>query len=717
MQRDVESEAVRYLLESDPERTWHIGAIAKTLGFKPTHQKRLRRILASLIDQGLIVEKRRDNYRFRPGANLISGTIRLLRSGAAIVTAPDHTTYFIEEGCTGNAFPGDTVDIRPTTNTKSASREPLARVVRITRPAENDIVATLRQSGRTCYAVPINPIYRTDFAIPEPGNAKDGDRVVVRLVQRMANGRNPVAKIIDVIGPADKPSLDTLAIMRQYGYSPTFPPPVLQEAETVSRYLQEPGPRLDLQDKLIITIDPERAKDFDDAISLEPLPDGKRRLGVHIADVSHFIRPRSALDSEAAKRATSVYFADRVIPMLPEQLSNGVCSLQPNAVRLTFSAFIDYDANGRAVARHFAKTIIRSAQRLTYEQALAILGGNQPEGIELAPGVAELLQSANTLAKQLRARREKNGGLELASQETEVVLDDTGRMVGIRPVPNDEAHQLIEAFMVAANEAVATELTVKGIHILARLHEPPDPEKLEELYPKLDALGLKHGDLSNPKNLAAFLKQTAEHPLRHTIHTAVLRSLKRAVYSSEAHGHFGLALKYYSHFTSPIRRYPDLVLHRQLADYLASNGKGGRLPDNYLKLAAINASECEMVADEASRALLEIKKFRFLQQQLDDQRPLPYEAVIVAVKKFGIFVDILDLQISGMVHTSAFAGRHLRYNEYQETLSDGQTTYCVGQSLRVQVERVDFDARRADFRPVFKASPPSSKRTKSSRQR
>lgn len=713
MQRDVESEAIRYLLESDPDRTWHIGGIAKTLGLKPAQYKRLRKILNKLIDQGLVTEKRKDNFRFRPGGNLISGTIRLLRSGAAIVTAPNKVSYFIEEGSTGNAFPGDTVDIRLVTTHTSKHRDQIARVVRISKEATNDIVATVRKAGRSYIAVPINPVYRTDFAIPNIGNAREGDRVVVRILRRTTGGRNPEVEIVDIIGAEEKPSLDTVAIMRQYGYSATFPENTMQEAETASQYLADPGERLDLRDKLIITIDPERAKDFDDAISLETLPNGNRQLGVHIADVSHFIRPKSALDYEAAKRGTSVYFADRVIPMLPEQLSNGVCSLQPNVERLTFSVFIEYDSEGRTIKRHFSKSIIKSRQRLTYEQALTILQGKNTSDLSLAPGVQDLLRSAHALAKQLRTIRERSGGLELVSQETEVILDASGQMIGIQPVPNDEAHQLIEAFMVAANEAVATELSVRKIPILSRLHESPDPEKLEELYPKLEALGLKHGDLSTPKNLASFLKQTENHPLRHTIHTAVLRSLKRAVYSSEDHGHFGLGLKYYSHFTSPIRRYPDLVLHRQLADYLQKKTKGGRLPADYLKLVAQSSTESELLADEASRNLLEIKKFRFLQQQLEDSKPLPYEAVITAVKSFGAFIDIPTLQLSGMIHVAALEGRYFRYNDRLETLSDGRTNYKVGQTLKVEVVRIDFDARRADFRPVITDASRSSRSVQS----
>ena len=363
---------------------------------------------------------------------------------------------------------------------------------------------------------------------------------------------------------------------------------------------------------------------------------------------------------------------------------------------MTFSAFMTFDASGRMIARRFAKTRIRSKLRLNYEQAMAIIADKVPEGLTVVPSEArKLLKETWQLAAQMRARRFSMAALDLEVPEVEVVLDEHARMTGMLVRPYDESHQLIEECMVAANEAVATELWTRGIKILARLHEPPDEEKLEELQANLAILGFHPGNLSDPKNLAKFLKDTQSHPLRYHAHTMVLRSMKRACYSAEKIGHFGLAKDFYAHFTSPIRRYPDLVLHRQLADYL--DGKGGKMPQNYLMQTAFLATEREQVADDASRQLIEIKKFRFLQQQLDEKKPIEYRAVVAKCTNYGVFIDIPDLAMGGMIHISNLSKQFVRFNPANESLSAGSATYRVGTVVQVQVANVDFNQRRADF--------------------
>jgi ribonuclease R len=325
--------------------------------------------------------------------------------------------------------------------------------------------------------------------------------------------------------------------------------------------------------------------------------------------------------------------------------------------------------------------------------------GQTPEGVPAIPErTRALLAAVRALARQLRGRRFADAALDLEVPECEVQIGPDGRMSGIRTVEHDESHQLIEECMVVANEAVAAELASRGIRIVSRLHEAPDPDKLDELRASLAAIGLRTGDLSDPIRLARFLAETADHPLRYHAHTMVLRSMKRAVYSAEGTGHFGLAKKHYAHFTSPIRRYPDLVLHRQLAGLLAGEkGTNGSLPIEYLKSTAAHCTEREQVADDASRALIEIKKFRFLQQQLDDKKPLVYDAVVTRVANFGLFVDVLGLQMQGMVHISMISKEFVRFNSANESLSVGKEIYRVGTKLRVRVARVDFNQRRADF--------------------
>lgn len=698
MNDDKDRTAILTLLTREPEKTWLPKDLCVALQLRGKQVKRLRGVLRQLVLDGAIVELRPGVYGVGKAADLASGKLRMIRSGAGLVIdAATGKTVYVGSDDLGTALPDDTVTIRIAP--AAAGEEPRGKVIRIVSRSPRDIVGTLSTTGKFLCVVPLNPVYRLDFYVPDAKGAKEGDRVVVRFTNWVNRHVAPEGEIVDVIGPADKPSLDTEVVMRQFGLEMDFPAEVLREAEAVAARAQRPGRREDLRGSYIVTIDPVKARDFDDAISMERDAQGRRVLGVHIADVSHFVQPGGALDKEARERGTSVYLVDKVIPMLPEQLSNGECSLRPNEDRLTFSAFLVFDDAGRLVARRFAKTIIHSRQRLTYEQALAIMMGQTLEGVPAIPErTRALLAAVRALARQLRSRRFADAALDLEVPECEVQIGPDGRMSGIRTVEHDESHQLIEECMVVANEAVAAELASRGIRIVSRLHEAPDPDKLEELRASLAAIGLRTGDLSDPIRLARFLAETADHPLRYHAHTMVLRSMKRAVYSAEGSGHFGLAKKHYAHFTSPIRRYPDLVLHRQLAGLLTGEkGANGSLPIESLKSTAAHCTEREQVADDASRALIEIKKFRFLQQQLDDKKPLVYDAVVTRVANFGLFVDVLGIQMQGMVHISMISKEFVRFNSANESLSVGKEIYRVGTKLRVLVARVDFNQRRADF--------------------
>ncbi len=692
---NIEEQAIRYLFQSEPETVFCAPAIIKTLGLRGKAAKRLGPLLREMVRSGELIEKRRGYYRAGTGTGTLTGTLRMTRSGAGVVT--DEETgkqVFVESHSIGKAIQGDrvTVTYRP-----GGRSDPVGVIRNIDGEAVRDVVGTVRQLGGQWMVSPLNPVYRSDFILEDPKGARPGDRVVVR-VQRVGNGNTLAAELLEVIGPEDKPSLDTLAIVKQYELPAEFPPEVLKEAELVAGNLAQPGERLDLREKFILTIDPATARDFDDAISLEVDEAGNRVLGVHIADVSHFVQAGSALDREAYRRGTSVYLIDKVVPMLPEQLSNSVCSLMPGEDRLTFSVFITYDKQARILSTRFGKSIIRSSQRLSYEEAIALLE-DRPTTIACGPLDARtqpMLKATLELTRQLKKNRERNHALEMASQEVEIELAPDGRMTGIHAASNDESHQLIECCMVAANEAVARELLTHQVPIISRLHEAPDDEKIAKLEMELRKLGIRPRNLREPKELATLLRETMEHPLKYHIHTLILRSMRRALYSAKQHGHFGLALTYYSHFTSPIRRYPDLVMHRQLADYLTPGSKQ-RLSAEWLERAAAQATEREQVADEAERALTEIKKYRFLQQQLDERHPQEYDAVVTAVKSFGFFVDVLDLQLSGMVHISTISKQYVNFNATTETLSAGKLMVKAGMRLKVFVTKVDFPARRLDF--------------------
>jgi ribonuclease R len=507
--------------------------------------------------------------------------------------------------------------------------------------------------------------------------------------------------------PGRTPKEDVSSVMKFYKLPKAFPPQVLEEALEAERAgLSDAGKRMDLRRRFIFTCDPDTARDFDDALSLETDRRGNRVLGVHIADVGHYVRPGSAIDREAYKRGTSVYLCGSVVPMLPEALSNVLCSLVPGEDRLAFSVFVTFDAKGRAISRRFAKSIIRSKARFTYGQVMDIISGQIPAGVQKT--AAKTIRSISKLAQQIRASRFALGALDLEVPEAEVKLDDRGEMSGIEMRPYDESHQMVEECMVAANEAVAAELWTNGIKILARLHEPPDEEKLQSLRVELRGMGVKVGDLSKPKVFAQFMQSIKTHPLYQTIALMVLRSMKRAVYDPSAIGHFGLAKKYYAHFTSPIRRYPDLTLHRQLAAYLVRKDSTAigktydpRIPPRLLERWAAQSNEREELAAEAERSILEIKKFRLLEKQLKSGRPVEYEAVVSKCMPFGCFVEIPDIAASGLVHVSLLSNRFVDFNQSDQTLSAvGGGRWAPGMRMKVCIARVDFEGRRLDFAPV-----------------
>ena len=508
--------------------------------------------------------------------------------------------------------------------------------------------------------------------------------------------------------PGRTPREDTAAVMKFYKLPKTFPREVLEEARRVSGWAcDSSGSRMDLRKKFIFTCDPVTARDYDDALSLETDRKGNRVLGVHIADVSHYVRPGSAIDREAYKRSTSVYLCDRVVPMLPETLCNGVCSLVPNEDRLAFSVFMTFDRNGEMVKRSFAKSVIRSKARFTYEQVMKVIGGGAGASRGAAGGSsiagnareARTIRQISELAQQLRAKRFAAGALDIEIPEAEVMLDDEGEMAGIVTRPYDESHQMIEECMVAANEAVAKELWTRGVKILARLHEPPDPEKLLLLRSELRGLGVKMGNIENPHVFAQFLKSIKRNPLYPTLSTMILRSMKRAVYDSTTMGHFGLAKRYYAHFTSPIRRYPDLTLHRQLAAYLAH--QNAKVPPQVLAKWAEHTSEREEIAAEAERGLVEIKKFRLMESQLASRQILDYDAVVSRCMPFGCFVEIPELAVSGLVHVSLLSHKFVKFNESDQSLSaSGGGSWRAGDRMKVHVAKVDFRQRRIDFVPV-----------------
>src|SRR5213596_25160 len=547
--------------------------IARKLGLTPSERVALRKTLRELERGGQIARIRKNRYVLPAEADLVAGKLSIHQVGYGFLTpeTPGGPDVFIAAENIGTAMHGDRVVARISRDTPhdriKGRRE--GRVIRILERAHDTIVGTLQQSRNFYYVVPDDPRFVHDIYVrPErdqqPGtSANVGDKVVVRLEPWESRHVNPEGEIIEVLGPASAPGIDMLSIIRKYHLPAEFPNDVLDQADQISERInaRQLEGREDLRKDFIVTIDPDDARDFDDAIQVEKTNSGWR-LGVHIADVAAYVEPGSALDREARRRGNSVYLPDRVIPMLPERLSNGVCSLNPGVDRLTHSAFIHFDKNGVAKSARFSRSVIRSTHRLTYKQAYAILksASHDPLG--------ERLHVAWELASLLRRKRFEHGSLDLDFPEVKLRLDETGKPVRLERIDNDESHQLIEEFMLAANEAVARELKKRTVPTIYRVHENPDPEKLAEYREFVLSFNYKVGDLAHRAELQRLLASIHGKPEEQALKIGLLKSLKRARYAPQPLGHYGLAKANYLHFTSPIRRYADLVVHRAL-------GKGG----------------------------------------------------------------------------------------------------------------------------------------------
>ena len=670
--------------------------IAKYLQLRGGARKRLGADLHELVLAGDIVRIRDNRYSLGTMTDLVTGSVTVVRSGNGFVATKDgKDDVFVQQRNLGTALPGDIVTVRLSRERGREDRRS-GKVVSIIERKRHDIVGTLKSTGKLRYVVPLNPSYGKDFYVTGGIKAALGDRVVVRFTGWENTHVSPEGELIETLGPAENPSLDTLAIMRHYDLTDEFPPEVLNEASLASGLMQKRGKRLDIRDQFVLTIDPDTAKDFDDALSLDVDKDGNQVVGVHIADVAHFVKAGSLLDKEAMRRGNSVYLADKTVPMLPVQLSNGVCSLKPNEDRLAFSAFLTVDKSGRVIASSFAKTIIRSKLRLTYKEAMGVISGKAPLTGDVAVEGMALIKKLDRLSQQLRKKRFGKWALDLDMPEVELILAEDGTVKGTQVLENDASHQLIEEWMIAANEAVGAELKSLNVPLISRLHEPPADTKIADLASELHSMGYDPGDVSQRSVLATFLKSVKDDPLVKVIRVAVLRSMSRAVYSASASGHYGLAKKSYSHFTSPIRRYPDLAVHRQLASVLAGRGKP---PYNRSTLdsVALACTETERNADEAERGLIEMKIYRMLAAEIKSGQPVTHDAIIVKVLNRGMYVELDGFQVQGLVPVSMISDSYVRYDEAKGILRDGRTVYKAGLAIKVIVASVDMDGRRLDF--------------------
>jgi len=679
--------------------------LARALGVDAGDYRDFRRLLADLERSGTIYRVRGQRYAVSAKLDLVTGSVSVTRDGHGFVRPEGEpgADVFVPAHSLETAMNGDKVVVRIERRPRGRSRE--GSVIRILERARETVVGTLHRGRKVSYVVPLDVRLRRDVMITpgDEGDAEDGDVVVVRLSSYGEGRVGPAGEVIEVLGALDDPGVDVLAVAHGYGLALEFSPDLQVAAKDAAEQgLADPGPdRVDRTDLLTFTIDPADAKDHDDALSVTEGEDGTVEVGVHIADVAHFVRPGTPVDIEAAARGTSVYLVDRTIPMLPPVLSNDVCSLHPGAPRFAVSVFVTLDGEGRVLDRRYERTSITCRYGLAYEEAQEVLDGQA----SIAPDVDRALRLLDDRARHLRRVRRERGALDLDLPEAKVILDDEGRPVDILRRVRRESHRLIEDYMILANEVVANDMEALDLATMYRVHERPAREKVEALADTLARLGLEVPKRKSlrPKDLQRVLDAVRGRDLEAMVGSLVLRSLAKARYDTDNLGHFGLASEGYLHFTSPIRRYPDLVVHRVLTAALVHRTGTPYADRHDLSRAAEQCSAREQAAEEAERASVAMKKVEFMEQHLGDSFP----GRISGVTAFGFFVALEDVFVDGLVHVSSLGDDYYHYRERDHVLvgERGGRSWRLGDRVEVQVARVDKEARHVDFVVLRKLAP------------
>jgi ribonuclease R len=689
----------------------NVPELLRQLRLPPNRQQELQRVLLKLQQAGRIARSKGNRFLLSREADLVPGRIQINRQGKGFLRPDDPglKEIMIPENATFTALHEDRVlvrrDVKPKNLRPDRLEQETGAVIRILERTRTQIVGTLQQGRKFLYVIPDDPRMPHDIYVPSPRDvgrpANIGDKVVVELQDWQSRHTNPEGEIIEVLGSPDAEGVDMLSVLRQYQLPLHFPKPVLQEARSFGTSVppNELTGREDCRQHQVITIDPDDAKDFDDAICLQRVAQNQWKLWVHIADVSHYVKPGTPLDVEARKRGNSTYLVDRVIPMLPEALSNELCSLKPNVDRLTKCVEFLLSNEGRVLSTRFYSAVIHSHRRFAYKEVLAILQRKPIDSIEM------MLHDCNALAQKIRRARFHAGSLDLDFPEMKIRLDERGRISRIERVENDISHQLIEEFMLLANEAVGARLMQQRIKAIYRVHEEPDPARLHDYREEVLSHAVPCGNLSKREEVQKLLHKLGTLAIGPALRIGFLRSLMRARYAVEPLGHYGLAKSKYTHFTSPIRRYSDLVVHRAL--FQKSHGL-----DHSLHETAEHISATERNSADAERDSKNAKLYAFLKAQLRSANPPLYSGVVIDVRNFGFFVDVPELATSGLVHLSSIEDDFYIFRPESGEIVGRRNRRIIrlGDKLQVQVAKVDSFKKQVDFRLAKQASaqPPRS---------
>ncbi len=653
------------------------------------HDKLLERKGTALIQRNTQKEHTRTEAT-------LTGVLELNQSGVGFVTIEGfEKDVRIQRRNIGSAFTGDKVKIVLTDVRKGSRLE--GRVTEIIERNTEYITGVIEIDERFAFVIPDDKSYHNDFYIPRPlrGEAKNGDKVVVRFIEWVPEEKNPVAEVVRILGKAGEHETEMSAILIENNFRLEFPESVLEECMRMSSEVSEDELKLrrDLRTLTTFTIDPYDAKDFDDALSFRQLKEDVFEIGIHIADVSHYVNIGSDTDLEAQRRATSVYMVDRTIPMLPERVSNELCSLRPHEDKRCFSVMVQMNDNGKVIEQWFGKTLIHSDERLTYEEAQEILEGKPHK-------LAEALHKLNKLAYKLRERRYKEGAINFETVEVKFILDEQAKPIDVYVKERKDAHMLIEDFMLLANRLVAEFVNRKKLDgaphpFVYRIHDLPDMAKLEDLRDTATVFGYKL-KFDTPKSIAQsfnnMMKQLKGKPEQNMLESLAIRTMAKAIYSTENIGHYGLAFKYYTHFTSPIRRYPDVMAHRILSDILYG-GKHQRYPQ--LEKLCKHSSDMEKNAADAERMSVKYKQVEYMQSRVGQV----FNALITGVTEWGVFAEVMDTKCEGLIKLNMLGDEHFELDTKAHAVIGNETgtKYALGDQIKIKVLKANLDKRQLDY--------------------
>ena len=697
--------------------------LAQTLRIAREERSTFKRHLKSLVADGALIQMRGNRFGLPEKMDLVVGRLQTNPAGYGFVV-PEHPVdgaadtaaaretrgrsqsrsrdIYIAAANLTEAMHGDRVVARIE---RQSEKGPEGRIIRVLERSQSNVVGRfdVDDSGLG-YVVPFDRRVLTDVHVPtgQWSSAEPADIVVVEITRWPTATRGPVGNVTEVLGKIDEPGVDTQIIIRKFGIPDAHAEQAVEEARRLGGTIKERDlrDRTDFRPMTTVTIDGEHARDFDDAITIEKLPNGHFWLGVHIADVSHYVKEGSALDDDGYERGTSVYFPERAVHMFPSELATGLCSLNPHVDRLVQSCLMEIDKRGNVVRYEMHDGVINSNARMTYTAVNAILTDRDAETIAQYSELVPMFEQMRELFEILNQRRRHRGAIDFDLPEAEVVLGEDGQIEEIIASERNVAHRIIEEFMLLANETVAAHLVEHDVPALHRVHEPPDPKKVEDFEAFISTLGYSlaaTGQAVKPRHFQKLIDRMRGTPEERPIATLMLRSMQKARYDAASLGHFGLAAEHYTHFTSPIRRYPDLVVHRMLRESRKGPIAAARREEleEELPEVARHTSEMERRADDAERELLQWKKVRFMADKVGDE----YDGHITGVAPFGLFVELVEHYVEGLVHISSMADDYYRYVEQLHILHGENTkkTYRLGDKVRVQVVRVDMERRQIDL--------------------